>query len=125
MRSRRRSHPSTRDGAWSSGHPRSPTNQRTSTRGSGTRTDARERAEARADIERAGRLKDDFLAVLSHEVRTPLNAVMGYMQLLMSGAMAGNRILQAYQANSANPQAQARLVESLLDLCAFSPGSSN
>ena len=72
--------------------------------------------QARADIERAGRLKDDFLAVLSHELRTPLNAVMGYTQLLMSGAMAGDQIPQAYQAIQRNAQAQARLVESLLDL---------
>ena len=72
--------------------------------------------QARADIERAGRLKDDFLAVLSHELRTPLNAVMGYTQLLMSGAMAGDQIPHAYQAIQRNAQAQARLVESLLDL---------
>ena len=72
--------------------------------------------EARAEIERAGRLKDDFLAVLSHELRTPLNAVMGYAQLLLSGGVPPDRTAHALQAIQRNAQAQARLVESLLDL---------
>ena len=71
--------------------------------------------QARAEIERASQLKDDFLAVLSH-VRTPLNAVMGYTQLLMSGALKTHDVAHAYQAIQRNAQAQARLVESLLDL---------
>ncbi len=71
---------------------------------------------ARAEIERASRLKDDFLAVLSHELRTPLNAVMGYAQLLLTGAVAPDASAHALHAIQRNAQAQARLVESLLDL---------
>ena len=41
---------------------------------------------------------------------------MGYTQLLMSGALQGDHITHAYQAIQRNAQAQARLVESLLDL---------
>ncbi len=71
---------------------------------------------ARAEIERASRLKDEFLAVLSHELRTPLNAVLGYAHLLGSGALPADRTRHALDAIQRNAQAQARLVESLLDL---------
>jgi PAS domain S-box-containing protein len=71
---------------------------------------------ARADLERASRLKDEFLAVLSHELRTPLNAVLGYTQLLRAGALPAERMGHALDAIQRNAQAQARLVESLLDL---------
>jgi PAS domain S-box-containing protein len=71
---------------------------------------------ARAEVERANRLKDEFLAVLSHELRTPLNAVLGYAHLLSAGALPPERTSHAIEAIQRNAQAQARLVESLLDL---------
>jgi len=46
-------------------------------------TNARLR-EANAEMERAARLKDDFLSQMSHELRTPLNSVLGFSQLLLS-----------------------------------------
>jgi PAS domain S-box-containing protein len=72
--------------------------------------------EARAEVERASRMKDEFIAVLSHELRTPLNAVLGYAHLLESGALPPERTRHALEAIQRNAQAQARLVESLLDL---------
>jgi PAS domain S-box-containing protein len=71
---------------------------------------------ARAEVERANQLKDEFLAVLSHELRTPLNAVLGYAHLLSTGALPPERTSHAIEAIQRNAQAQARLVESLLDL---------
>jgi PAS domain S-box-containing protein len=71
---------------------------------------------ARTEIERASRLKDEFLAVLSHELRTPLNAVLGYSRLLRSGVLPPDRAGHALEAIERNAHAQARLVESLLDL---------
>jgi PAS domain S-box-containing protein len=75
----------------------------------------RERA-ARAELERVNVMKDEFLAVLSHELRTPLNAVLGYAHLLASGSLPAGRTDHAIDAIRRNAQAQARLVESLLDL---------
>jgi PAS domain S-box-containing protein len=72
--------------------------------------------EARAELERASRMKDEFVAVLSHELRTPLNAVLGYAHLLGSGALSPERARHALDAIQRNAHAQARLVESLLDL---------
>jgi PAS domain S-box-containing protein len=77
---------------------------------------------ARAELDHASRLKDEFLAVLSHELRTPLNAVLGYAHLLGSGALPAERVDHALQAIQRNAQAQARLVESLLDLSRIMAG---
>jgi PAS domain S-box-containing protein len=77
---------------------------------------------ARTEIERASRLKDEFLAVLSHELRTPLNAVLGYAHLLTSRALPPERSAHALDAIQRNAQAQARLVESLLDLSRIMAG---
>jgi PAS domain S-box-containing protein len=78
---------------------------------------------ARREIERASRLKDDFLAGLSHELRTPLNAVLGYAQLLTSGVLPPEKATHALNAIQRNAQAQARLVESLLDLSRIMAGT--
>jgi signal transduction histidine kinase len=62
------------------------------------------------------RLKDEFLATLSHEMRTPLAAVLGWSRMLASGSLDDARTTQAIDAIERNAQAQARIVDDILDV---------
>jgi signal transduction histidine kinase len=62
------------------------------------------------------RLKDEFLATVSHELRTPLSAVLGWSRLLASGQLTPDKSTHAVQAIERNAQAQARLVDDILDV---------
>jgi PAS domain S-box-containing protein len=77
---------------------------------------------AHAELARANRLKDDFLAMLSHELRNPLNAILGYVDLLVSGILPPDRAVPALHAIQRAAQAQARLVETILDLSRIEAG---
>ena len=74
--------------------------------------------EARAEAENANRLKDEFLATLSHELRNPLNVVIGYSEILRRSDE--NRkpsfVIRAAETIRRNALAQSQLVSDLLDL---------
>lgn len=72
--------------------------------------------EARAAAETASRLKDEFLAIVSHELRSPLNAILGWAQLLRARKLAPVKVEQALEAIERNAKAQAQLIEDLLDI---------
>lgn len=70
----------------------------------------------RAEAERANRAKDEFLALVSHELRSPLNALKGWSQLL-AGASEPEPMLvsSAAAAIKRNVDHQTRLIDDLLD----------
>jgi PAS domain S-box-containing protein len=76
------------------------------------------RAEAermRAVAEAANRSKDEFLTMVSHELRSPLNAVLGYTRLLRSGPADSDFVAHAASVVERNAKAQLQIVEDLLD----------
>src|SRR5262245_56973085 len=76
---------------------------------------ARER-DARSEAEEANRLKDEFLATISHELRSPLNAILGWARLLRDPQVQAGQLERPLELIERNAQAQARLIEDLLDV---------
>ena len=76
---------------------------------------------ARAEAERASRLKDQFIATLSHELRTPLNVMLGWTSVLEAGTRPDEHARIAGLV-ARNGRLLARLVEDLLDISRVSSG---
>jgi signal transduction histidine kinase len=76
---------------------------------------ARERA-ARAQAEEATQLKDEFLANLSHELRTPMNIIIGWADLLRTTPLDEAQKQRAVEAIERAARSQAQLIEDLLDV---------
>jgi PAS domain S-box-containing protein len=71
---------------------------------------------ARQQAEAASRMKDEFLAIVSHELRSPLNAILGWARLLRTRKMNPEKVEQALATIERNAQAQTQLIEDLLDI---------
>jgi PAS domain S-box-containing protein len=69
----------------------------------------------RRQAEEASRLKDEFLAVVSHELRSPLNAITGWASLLLMRQL-DDRTKHAIETILRNAQTQTQLVADLLDV---------
>lgn len=80
--------------------------------------------QARAEAEDANRLKDEFLATLSHELRNPLNVVIGYAEILRRSdeSQPHSFVVKAADTIRRNALAQAQLVSDLLDLSRLQMG---
>jgi PAS domain S-box-containing protein len=79
--------------------------------------DARWQAEqARQQAEAASLAKDEFLATISHELRTPITAVLGWSRMLLTGQLTPERQQKALETIDRNARSQAQLIEDLLDI---------
>jgi signal transduction histidine kinase/PAS domain-containing protein/ActR/RegA family two-component response regulator len=70
---------------------------------------------ARALAERMSALKDDFLSVLSHELRAPLSVVLGWAHVLRRGGVAPQDLRRGLDTIERNSRLQIRLLDDLLD----------
>jgi signal transduction histidine kinase/ActR/RegA family two-component response regulator len=78
--------------------------------------------EARALAESASRAKDDFLAMISHELRAPLTSILGWVRLLNTGVVDANETPRALETIERNAAAVSRLVGDLLDVSSLVSG---
>lgn len=76
------------------------------------------------ELEKADRLKDEFLATLSHELRNPLNSIIGNAMILLRSPQTEQQpfVHQAAETIHRNASAQARLINDLLDLSRLQTG---
>ncbi len=74
-----------------------------------------------AELQKASRAKDEFLATLSHELRTPMTAILGWSKLMADdlGEETRNIAVDAIQKSS---KAQAQLIDDLLDVSRITAG---
>jgi two-component system CheB/CheR fusion protein len=83
---------------------------------------------ARAEAERANTAKNDFLALVSHELRAPLNAIAGWAAVLerlapeMPKGGSGGPAERAIATITRNCQVQAQLIDDLLDVARITSG---
>ncbi|HEX6734545.1 MAG TPA: PAS domain-containing protein [Azonexus sp.] len=77
----------------------------------------------RGEAERANRAKDEFLAIVSHELRSPLNALKGWSHVLSNTASPDPALLmRGAEAIRRNVEHQARLIDDLLDTSSIISG---
>jgi signal transduction histidine kinase/NO-binding membrane sensor protein with MHYT domain len=79
---------------------------------------------ARADAEAANRAKSEFLATISHEIRTPINAILGYAQIMelgISGPLTADQREQLARIRL-NGRHLSGLIDDVLDFAKIEAG---
>ncbi|HEX6088070.1 MAG TPA: response regulator, partial [Thermoanaerobaculia bacterium] len=68
------------------------------------------------EAEAQNRAKDNFLATLSHELRTPMTSILGWVQFLRSGHFDNEELEEALRTIESSARLQARLIDDMLDV---------
>jgi PAS domain S-box-containing protein len=84
--------------------------------------DITDRKRAESLLIDADRRKDDFLAMLSHELRSPLSAVLNWLHLLRGGFLDSAKAANALEAIDRNTRLQVKLIEDLVDISRITEG---
>ncbi|HEV2667200.1 MAG TPA: ATP-binding protein, partial [Blastocatellia bacterium] len=79
---------------------------------------------ARAEAELANRLKDEFLATVSHELRSPLNSILGWARMLSEKRLDEAKSARALEIIYRSALAQNQLIGDLLDVSRIIAGKS-
>ena len=85
--------------------------------------ETRREHQARQVAEASNRAKDEFLSVVSHELRGPLNATMGAASLLRDEVNLSERGAKAVETILRNVRAQSKRVDDLIDLSQLAMGT--
>lgn len=78
--------------------------------------------QARTAAETANHVKDEFLAMVSHDLRTPLNVILGWVRMLRSGKLDAKATADALDKIERNAELQQRLIEDLIDVSRIAAG---
>ncbi len=82
---------------------------------------AREK-KARDEAEEANRAKDFFLAVVSHELRSPLNAILGWTNILLTKEVDEETRINALETIAKSARLQTKLIDDLIDSARVASG---
>jgi PAS domain S-box-containing protein len=77
---------------------------------------------AKEAAEQANRAKDEFLATLSHEVRTPITAILGWIRMMQMGLVEPSTLRTALESMQHSTMTLVGLVDDLLDISRLSSG---
>jgi PAS domain S-box-containing protein len=77
---------------------------------------------ARHDAEQASRLKDEFLATLSHELRSPLNAIVGWVHVVRRHTESIPEVTRGLAVIERNARTQSQIINDLLDMSRIMTG---
>ncbi|RYZ77924.1 MAG: hypothetical protein EOP06_30040, partial [Proteobacteria bacterium] len=82
-----------------------------------------EKDEAKRQAEKASEGKSRFLAQMSHEIRSPMNAIMGFTQILIENSQSeGNAGRQQLDRIKVNGDHLLQIIDDILDLSKFEAG---